>query len=91
MVFVRGLAALAAVAVIVGAAFGCGGLSQSDADLRCNQEMEAKGQCFDPNVFSLCESCYERCGDSCMPAAGTCPAQYLCPGDSLLDAGTDAL
>jgi hypothetical protein len=92
MILVRGLAALAAVAVVVGVAFGCGGLSQSDADIRCNQEKAAKGSCFanDPNAFTRCESCYERCGNDCQPAS-TCPAQYLCPGDTLLDAGSDAL
>ncbi len=87
----RGLAAIAAVAIIVAAAFGCGGLSQSDADLRCNQEKAANASCFDDNVFKMCESCYERCGDSCVAQPNTCPVQHLCPGESPLDAGSDAL
>jgi hypothetical protein len=91
MVLLRGLAALAVVAFIAAAAAaGCSGLSQGDADLRCNQEQQAKTFCFDANVYQHCQSCYERCGDSCVPQ-GLCPEQYLCPGDTLLDAGSDAL
>jgi hypothetical protein len=79
-----------AVALVAAAAACSGGLSQGDADLRCNQEQEAKTACFDANVYQLCQSCYERCGDACVPQ-GLCPEQYLCPGDHLLDAGSNAL
>ena len=91
MVLMRGLAAMAAVVLIAASAAGCSGLSQADADSRCNQEKAIKGACFDDNVFKMCESCFERCGDSCVPQSTTCPVQYLCPGDTLLDAGSDAL
>jgi hypothetical protein len=84
MVLMRGLAAVAAVAFLLATAYGCGdGLSQSNADLRCNQEQLAKTQCFDTEVYSQCESCMERCGSECA-AQNLCPEQYLCPGDSLL-------
>ena len=87
MVLMRGLAALAAVALIGAAAAGCGGLSQSDADIRCNQEKLSKSACFNNSVYLACEACFERCGDSCLPRAGTCPAQYACPGDPAPDGG----
>ncbi len=91
MILVRGLAALAAVALIgVTAALGCSGLSQSDADLRCNEEQQGKSACFDTNVYASCVRCYESCGNDCQPQE-MCPEQYLCPGDTLLDAGSDAL
>ncbi len=87
MVLMRGLAAVAAVALIAAAANGCGnGLSQSDADLRCNQEQLAKSACFDGTVYDQCASCYERCGSDCA-AQELCPEQYLCPGDTLLPDG----
>ncbi len=88
MVLRRGLAALAAVALIAAACSS--GLSQSDADTRCTQEQESKSSCFDTNVYASCVSCYERCGNDCLPQ-GDCPEQYLCPGDTPLDAGSDAL
>ncbi len=91
MVLVRGLAALAAVALIgVTAALGCSGLSESDSDQRCTAEQQSKTACFDSNVYQRCVSCYESCGDDCQPQE-VCPEQYLCPGDTLLDAGSDAL
>jgi hypothetical protein len=91
MVLVRGLAALAAVALIgATAALGCSGLSQSDADTTCNQEQQDKSSCFDTNVYQLCVSCYESCGYGCQPQE-MCPEQYLCPGATPLDAGSDAL
>ena len=54
--------------------------NQSDADVQCNGEMLDKSDCFNPDVFKSCESCYERCGDSCM-GQGACPEKYACPGD----------
>jgi hypothetical protein len=81
MVFMRGLAALSAVALISALAAGCGGLSKDDADVRCNQEQMAKGSCFDDTVYAACEDCYMRCGNDCVPQ-GTCPSTYLCPGDT---------
>ncbi len=91
MVLMRAFSALAAVAIIAAAAVGCSsGLSEGDAKTQCNQEMAAKGNCFDTNVFNMCVSCYERCGASCTPQA-TCPSTYLCPGDAPIDAGPDAL
>jgi hypothetical protein len=94
MFVMRGLAALAAVALIAAvAAPGCSdGLSQSDAELRCTQEQTSKEFCFDSNgnTFNMCMSCFESCGNDCMPQ-GDCPEQYLCPGQSPLDAGSDAL
>ncbi len=92
MVFIRGLAALVAVGFMAAAtAFGCGGLSDAEANTRCTQEQASKKACFDPNVLLMCESCFERCGDSCLTLSTTCPLQYLCPGDSPLDAGSDGL
>jgi hypothetical protein len=76
----RGLAALAAVGFVAALSAGCGGLSKSDADLRCNQEKASKSACFDDTAYAACEDCYERCGDDCIPQS-TCPATYLCPGD----------
>jgi len=91
MALMRGLAALATAALVAAAAVvGCSGLSQSDAELRCNQEQISKTDCFDTNVYNSCVSCYESCGNDCQPQAD-CPAQYLCPGDTPLDAGSDAL
>jgi hypothetical protein len=91
MVLGRGLAALAAVALIgVTAALGCSGLNASDSNQRCTAEQQSKTACFDDNVFASCVSCYESCGDSCQPQE-TCPEQYLCPGDTPVDAGSDAL
>jgi anaerobic selenocysteine-containing dehydrogenase len=92
MVLMRGLAALAAVALIGAvAAAGCGGLSQSDADVRCNLEQQGDSACFDASVYAICQSCFERCGDSCQLQDGTCPAIYQCPGDGPFDAGPDGL
>ena len=91
MVLMRGLMAVVAVAAIVAAGIGCSsGLSTSDATLRCMQAEADTTDCFDANVYNLCLSCYERCGDNCTPQA-TCPSQFLCPGDTLIDAGSDAL
>ncbi len=91
MVLMRGLAAAAAVAFIGAVAAGCGGLSKSDADIRCNQQQVSETACFDSNVYAQCESCFERCGDDCLLQAGSCPSQFLCPGDTPVDAGADAL
>jgi hypothetical protein len=91
MVLLRGLAAVIAVVLITAtAAIGCSGLSQSDSDLRCTQEQTSKSSCFDANVYQSCVSCFERCGNDCLPQ-GLCPEQYLCPGDVPVDAGSDAL
>ncbi len=87
MVLMRGLAALAAVALIGAAAAGCGGLSQSDADQRCNTEKQNRPNCFDDTAFMACEACYERCGDSCQTQSTTCPVTFYCPGDSTPDGG----
>jgi hypothetical protein len=81
MVLMRGFAAVAAVAMMAATAYGCGGLSKSDADIRCNEEQQSKSACFSADTFAACESCYERCGDDCAPQE-LCPEQYLCPGDS---------
>jgi hypothetical protein len=88
----RGLAALAMAAFVAAmVVVGCGnGLSASDADLRCGQEQTSKVFCYDTNVYNSCVSCFERCGNDCLPQ-GDCPEQYLCPGDTPLDAGSDAL
>ncbi len=91
MVFVRGLMALAAVGALAATwAGGCGGLSASDAQVRCNEEQMGKADCFDTNVYNSCVACFENCGDSCT-AQEVCPEQYLCPGQTLIDAGSDAL
>jgi hypothetical protein len=87
MVSMRGLAALAAAGLLGAAAKGCGGLSPSDADMRCNQEKQAKRTCFDDSVFQGCQACFERCGDSCQSEGASCPLVYVCPGDAPADAG----
>jgi cystathionine beta-lyase/cystathionine gamma-synthase len=89
MVLMRRLLALTAVALVgAAAAFGCSsGLSASDAATFCTQEQMDKTACFDQNVYNLCLSCYERCGDNCS-AQEMCPEEYLCPGDSPIDAGS---
>ena len=93
MVLMRGFAAVVAVVLIgLSGSTGCSsGLSQTDAALRCNQEMTSKSSCFDTmmQVLSMCEGCFERCGNSCTPQ-GTCPETYLCPGDAPIDAGSTA-
>jgi hypothetical protein len=86
MVLMRGFAAVATVALLAATAYGCGGLSKGDADIRCNQEQLDKTACFDADVYAACQSCYERCGDSCAPQE-LCPEQYLCPGDKLTGTG----
>jgi hypothetical protein len=82
MVLRRGLAALAATALVVAAADGCSGLSKGDADIRCNEEQQSKNLCFDTSVYADCESCFEMCGDDCVPQ-NMCPEVYLCPGQTL--------
>jgi hypothetical protein len=80
--WVRGLAALSVAAVLLSAAAaGCGGLSASDAELRCKQEQMDIADCFDSNVLTACEACYESCGDSCTRTP-TCPLTYSCAGIS---------
>ena len=86
----RGLAALAVVAFVAAMVACSSGLSSSDAELRCGQEQTSKTFCFDTNVYDSCVSCFESCGNDCLPQ-GDCPEQYLCPGDTPLDAGSDAL
>jgi len=88
MFLMRGLAALAAVALIGAAQGACGGLGQSDAESRCNQERKNRPNCFDDTAFTACEACYERCGDSCQAQSTTCPVTYYCPGDATADGGT---
>jgi len=82
MVLLRALAAVSAVAWISAMAVGCGGgLSKADADGRCDEQKLALSACFNDNVYASCESCFEKCGDSCI-LQGTCPAAYACPGDT---------
>jgi hypothetical protein len=82
MVFtLRSLAALSIAALVFALSAGCGpGLSTDDAKLRCNQEQVARAQCFDTKVFAQCQSCFEECGDDCVPMAA-CPVKYSCSGD----------
>ena len=64
-----GIYALVAIGFMAAAtAFGCGGLSDAATTTRCTQEQASKTACFDPNVLAMCESCFERCGDSCISA-----------------------
>lgn len=82
VLWVRGLAALSALMVLGSAAgAGCGGLSSSEADLRCEQEQESISFCFNASVLAACEACYESCGDSCVRVA-SCPLSYECPGQT---------
>jgi hypothetical protein len=85
MLVVRGLVAAAMAAMVAAAAYGCSaGLNTTDATVRCNQEAQAKTQCFDGpdgSVYAACLSCFEQCGDDCTPQE-LCPEQYLCPGDN---------
>jgi hypothetical protein len=84
-----GLLALPVLVVVAAMGIGCGsGLSQSDAESRCNAEQAAKMYLFGPGVYSMCVSCYERCGNDCTPQ-GTAPATYLCPGDAPIDGGSE--
>ena len=77
--------ALGALMLATLCSFGCGsGLSEEDAAMRCDQEVQAKsgGGCITPGsaAYEQCISCFEECGDSCTPRAA-CPAQYTCPDD----------
>jgi anaerobic selenocysteine-containing dehydrogenase len=57
---------------------GCGGdgLSEADAQLRCNQ-LQARDQCVTTAARDACISCYEECGDKCT-VVNTCPAKFTC-------------
>jgi hypothetical protein len=60
------------------AALGCGsGLSEEDAQLRCDQERESKGAFVTDEAYDQCLACFEECGDACEPQA-TVPASYEC-------------
>jgi hypothetical protein len=80
MVVMRSLAAAATVVLLSAVGAGCGGLSESDAKVRCEQDQQALGYFFDDKVMAACMSCFEDCGDSCVRHS-TAPLTYTCPGD----------
>jgi hypothetical protein len=87
MALVRGLAAVFVVASTL--AFGCGsGLSSTQATTFCDQEQMNKAFCFNATVYQSCLTCYENCGDSCVPQE-LCPEEYLCPGQTSSPTGKD--
>jgi hypothetical protein len=59
------------------AAFGCGGgYSEERATIRCDQEKAGK-PCVTDDSYDACLTCYEECGDQCLPQS-TCPETYAC-------------
>jgi hypothetical protein len=67
------------LAVLGGAALGCGsnGSSASDAKLRCMQYQNASTECVTDKAYAQCISCFEQCGDMCV-AEATCPQVFSC-------------
>lgn len=60
-------------------AAGCGGLSTTEAQQRCDQEREADATgCITDAAYDLCVSCFEECGDECAHPL-SCPATFTCP------------
>lgn len=56
----------------------CGsGVSESDAQARCDQEKAAKAGFFTQSSYDQCVSCQEDCGDDCR-AQSTSPETYKC-------------
>ena len=87
MVLMRGLAAMSAAVVLSVLAFGCSsGLSQTDADARCDSEKAVLADFFNDAVYASCEACYEKCVDDCVRHA-TSPISYVCPDDGSGGAG----
>jgi hypothetical protein len=73
------------VSLIAVLPLGCGdGLSEEDATVRCDQEVQSRGQqdCITPGspAYDECMSCFQECGDLCQPSS-ECPAKYTCPED----------
>ncbi|MFO0587806.1 MAG: hypothetical protein U0441_09715 [Polyangiaceae bacterium] len=69
-------AVLMTVLGVFAAACG-GGYSESKATERCDQEQSSKSFCVTDKVYDACMSCYEECGDQCLPQ-NTCPEAYAC-------------
>jgi hypothetical protein len=69
---------VAVILVTLGGVCGCGGLSDNEIKVRCDQERAAKmPSCVDDDAYAACMSCYDECGDSCR-SKGLCPEQYTC-------------
>lgn len=65
------------ISMVTLGAFACGGLSEEEIKLRCDQEKAAKPQIFTEESYKQCLTCYEFCGDECIPISST-PATYEC-------------
>lgn len=67
------------LASILGLLAGCGGLSNEDARLRCDQLRTANAtNCMTDEAYDQCVVCYEECGDECATLE-SCPLQFACP------------
>lgn len=81
MLVMRSLVVAATAAVVSVVVAGCGGLSEADAQVRCDQDQAALGYFFDDTVMAACVACFEDCGDSCVRHATT-PLTYSCSTDT---------
>jgi hypothetical protein len=77
---IRHLLVAAALGATLLSVYGCSGLSSTEAKERCDAEQSARADCFDSKSFPSCLSCFEDCGDDCVPT-GACPVRYVCPDD----------
>lgn len=67
-------------AVVLVGLSGCGGFNTEDAEARCEQEEEARGEgsCFNAVAFEGCVAAFEECGDDVV-INDACPLTFTCP------------
>jgi hypothetical protein len=76
---VRKVAGFAARWAMVVAGLGCGsGVSDEEAQLRCDQARRADSVCITDEGYQQCLRCQEECGDQCATLE-SCPVQFSCP------------